>query len=134
VSGETSGLLDTSVVIDIEKAAPQLPGRSFISAITLAELTIGPYAAINFEERTARQQRLQVVESRFESLPFDAAVARAYGNLCAAAAAAGRKAHRRRAFDYMIAATARATGLPLYTRNPSDFEGLEDLITIVAVR
>jgi hypothetical protein len=63
----------------------------------------------------------------------DGAVARAYGRVYAAVAAAGRKARGRRTFDLLIAATALAADLPLYTRNADDFEGLDDLIEIVAV-
>ena len=60
-------------------------------------------------------------------------MARAYGRIDAATAAVGRQAHGRRSMDLLIAATAVASGLPLYTRTPEDFSGLSDLLDIVAV-
>jgi predicted nucleic acid-binding protein len=35
--------------------------------------------------------------------------------------------------DLLIAAIAHANGLELYTRNPDDFVGLEELIHVIAV-
>jgi predicted nucleic acid-binding protein len=35
--------------------------------------------------------------------------------------------------DLLIAATAAANGLPLYTRNPADFVALEKIVPIVAI-
>ena len=99
----------------------------------LAELAAGTHAAANATERAARQDRLQRIEATFEGLAFDAAAARAYGRLFAAVAAVGRKARGKRAFDLLIAATAVAEGLPLFTRNPSDFAGLEEIVEIVAI-
>lgn len=105
-----------------------------MAAITLAELAAGPHATADPGERARRQDRLQRAEATFDALPFDTEAARAYGRIHAAVAAAGRKARgAARAVDLMIAATARATGLPLYTRNPDDFRVLEDLVEIVAV-
>jgi predicted nucleic acid-binding protein len=128
------GLIDTSVVIDLEQVDPgDLPSEVAISAVTLAELAAGPQATADPGERARRQDRLQRTEATFESLPVDGAAARAYGRVYAAVAAAGRKAHGRRAFDLLIAATALAAELPLYTRNPDDFRELEDLIEVVAV-
>jgi predicted nucleic acid-binding protein len=128
------GLIDTSVVIDLPEIEPgQLPIEVAISAITLAELAAGPHATTDAAERAKRQDRLQRAEATFEPLPVDASVARAYGRVYAAAAASGRKARGRRAVDLLIAATAVASGLPLYTRNPDDFAGLSGLLTIVAV-
>ena len=46
--------------------------------------------------------------------------------------AAGRQP-RRRIADLMIASIAVANQLALYTTNPGDFVGLDDLGTIVAV-
>jgi predicted nucleic acid-binding protein len=104
-----------------------------ISAITLAELAAGPHATSDSAERAKRQDRLQRVESTFEPLPVDASVARAYGRIYAAIVASGRKARGRRAADLLIAATALAAGLPLYTRNPDDFIGLSDVLEIVSI-
>ena len=128
------GLIDTSVVIDLESIDPdRLPRDLAVSAITLAELAAGPHAARDLVERARRQDRLQRTEATFDPLPVDAAAARAYGRVYAAVAASGRKARGRRATDLLIAATALAAGLPLYTRNPSDFAGLADLLEIVEV-
>jgi len=128
------GLVDTSVVIDLGRADPaSLPVEIAISAVTLAELAAGPHATSDSEERARRQDRLQRTEATFEALPVDGAVARAYGRVYAAVAAAGRKARGRRAFDLLIAATALAAGLPLYTRNPGDFQELDSLLEIVQV-
>ncbi|MGH2972402.1 MAG: type II toxin-antitoxin system VapC family toxin [Gaiellaceae bacterium] len=128
------GLVDTSVIIEFEQVHPGgLPSEIAVSAVTLAELAAGPHATDDADERARRQDRLQRTEATFESLPVDGAVARAYGRVYAAVAAAGRKARGRRAFDLLIAATALASELPLYTRNPHDFAELEDLIEVIAV-
>lgn len=126
------GLLDTSVVVDLE-AIPvtSLPQEVAISAVTLAELAAGPHATKEQDERSRRQDRLQRVEAAFDPLPFGADAARAYGRVFSAVANAGRKPRGARAVDLLIAATACAEGLPLYTRNPSDFVGLESLIDVV---
>lgn len=128
------GLIDTSIVIDLGRIDPaDLPSEIAISAVTLAELAAGPHATADPEERARRQDRLQRTEATFESLPIDGAVARAYGRVYAAVAAVGRKVHGRRAFDLLIAATALAGELPLYTSNPGDFHELDVLLEIVAV-
>jgi len=128
------GLLDTSVVIDLERvAADELPGEIAIAAVTLAELAAGPHATNDRSERARRQDRLQRAEAVFEPIAFDAAAARAYGRVYAEVVSAGRKARGRRAIDLFIAATALAVDLPLYTRNPADFSGLEELVDVVAV-
>lgn len=104
-----------------------------VSAITLEELAAGPHATADRAERARRQDRLQRVEATFEPIPFDAAAARAYGRVYAAIVSAGRKARGRRAVDLLIAATAVGAELPLYTRNPADFAGLQTLLEVVAV-
>ena len=128
------GLLDTSVVIDWDDptVAASLPDEVAVCAITLAELAAGPHLASSSFEGARRQARLQQVEATFEPLPFDATAARSYGQIVAAVAEAGRS-HRRRFADLLIAATAHANGLPIYTRNPDDFAGLGDLVHVIGI-
>jgi predicted nucleic acid-binding protein len=134
VANFSQGLLDTSVLIDLESIDPELlPIRASVSAISMAELSAGPHAASDTEERARRQLRLQLLESSLFPIPFDADCARAYGLVFAAVAAAGRKPRGARAVDLMIAATAVSLGLPLFTRNAVDFVGLEGLTPIVSV-
>lgn len=121
------GVLDTNTVILLERLDPaDLPAEPVITAITLAELSVGPLVAVDDHERAARQARLQEVESAFEPLAFDAATARAFGGIAAALRNAGRKPAAR-AFDALIAATAVAHRLPLYTCNPRDYTGMVGL-------
>lgn len=128
------GIVDTSVVIDLERIEPaELPAEIAISAVSLAELAAGPHATRNGSERARRQDRLQRTEAAFDPIPFDAAAARAFGRIYEAVAAAGRKPRGRRATNLLIAATALAAGLPLYTRNPDDFAGLADLVEVKPV-
>lgn len=128
------GLLDTSVVIDwydpVVRAA--LPDELAISAVSAAELAAGPLLAANPVEAAKRQSRLQEIEAWFEPIPFDAAAARSYGLVAAAALGKGRHP-RARFVDLLIAATAHAHRLDLYTRNAADFDGLGQLIRVVAV-
>ena len=128
------GLLDTSVVIALpDTDRDQLPVEMALSAITLAELVTGPHASDDVEERARRQDRLQRADRTFDAVPFDADAAQAYGRIYAAVAARGRKARGRRAMDLLIAATALAQDIPLFTCTPADFEGLDSLIEIVSV-
>lgn len=128
------GLLDTSAVIDLDRlAADDLPLELAISAITIAELAAGPHATADPRERAGRIERLQAAEATFDQLPFDASAARAYGRIYAVVLAAGRKARGRRALDLLIAATALANELPLYTCNPDDFAGLTELVELIAI-
>jgi predicted nucleic acid-binding protein len=126
-------LLDTSVVIDLERIpANSLPVQVAVSAVTMAELAAGPAAATGESERARRQDRLQRAEATFDPLPIDTEAARAYGRIYAAVRAHGRNPRRRFA-DLLIAAVALANSLPLVTRNPADFAGLEDLIEIIEI-
>ena len=130
----STGLLDTSVVIDWDDPAVQraLPEEIAVSAITLAELAAGPHLASTIAERSKRQVRLQQIEATFDPIPFDADAARSFGQVVAAVAETGRT-HRSRVADLLIAAVAHANGLVLYTRNPDDFIGLDELIQVVTI-
>ncbi len=133
-SRHARGVIDTSVVIDLEQIEPsRLPLELAVSSLTMAELAAGPHATNDADERARRQDRLQRAEAVFDPLPFDAEAARAYGRVFAAISATGRKARGARAVDLLIAATACGAGLPLYTRNVEDFRGLEGLIEVVSI-
>ena len=127
------GILDTSTVILLEKLvdAKALPTEPLITAVTLAELSVGPLVAKGESERVARQTQLQQAEADFKPLPFDADAARAFGRVAASLRRAGRKTTAR-TYDAMIAATAVANDLPVYTCNPTDFNGIDGL-EVVAV-
>ena len=107
-------------------------GFQAISAVTLAELAAGPHATSDPAERARRQDRLQGARTTWEPLPIDAEAARAYGRVFAATRAAGRSS-RARVADLLIAATAVANGLDLYTRNTDDFIGLEEVVRVVTI-
>lgn len=129
------GLIDTSVVIDLHRIdARDLPAEIAVSAISMAELAAGPHATDDVDERARRQDRLQRAVTAFEAVAFDDDAARAYGRVYAAVVSGGRKARGRRALDLLIAATALAARLPLYTRNPSDFAELDRLLEVEVVR
>ena len=118
-------MLDTSTVIllgRIEDPA-DLPDEAVISAITLAELSVGPHVAHSDEERAARQAHLQQAESDFDVLVFDGESARAFGAVAASLRVSDRKPTAR-AYDALIAASAIAYDLPLYSCNPSDFDAI----------
>jgi predicted nucleic acid-binding protein len=129
----TRGLLDTSAVIDHDLIDPALlPDESAIAAMTLAELAAGPHATEDKEERARRQDRLQWATATWDPLPFDAEAARMYGRIFSAARSAGQTSRSRLA-DLLIASTAAANSLAVYTRNPSDFEALKTIVKVVLV-
>jgi predicted nucleic acid-binding protein len=135
-------MLDTNILILRRWIEPaELPDEMAISAVTLAELSAGPHQVRpnheqdSYDERAERARRLEILqraESEFDPVPFDAEAARIFGRVTAAVIAVGRKA-RARAVDLMIASTAIAEGLPLFTTNPGDFAGLDTLMRIVPV-
>ncbi len=129
----TRGVLDTSTVILLQRLtdATVLPAEPLITAVTLAELSVGPLVTDDDGERAARQAHLQQAESDFDPLAFDAGAARAFGRVAASLRRAGRKTSAH-AYDAMIAAIALANDLPLYTCNPADFTGIDGL-EVVAV-
>jgi tRNA(fMet)-specific endonuclease VapC len=131
VPSVTRGVLDTSTVILLQRLTDPsaLPAEPLVTAVTLAELAVGPLVAKGDRERAARQAHLQQAEADFVPLPFDASAARAFGGVAASLRRAGRKTAAR-AYDAMIAATAIANDLPIYTCNPDDFSGIDGLEVI----
>lgn len=126
---DPEGLLDTSALLTLRRLPDPsvLPDVALISAITLAELSVGPLVATDEAERARRLAHVQQAEADFDPIPFDAAAARAFGIVASAYRRSGRKPVAR-AFDALIAATAIANGLPLYTANPADFAGIDGLV------
>jgi hypothetical protein len=133
-----AGLLDTNILIRRRCIdADSLPEKMAISAVTLAELSAGVQLVEGDDpparaERARRTDVLQRVESEFDPIPFDTEAARAFGRIASAVRASGRTP-RRRVADLMIASVAAAAGLPLYTTNPDDFAGLDDIVLVVPV-
>jgi predicted nucleic acid-binding protein len=123
--------LDTNTLIMLSRMTEtgSLPQEPLITAVTLAELSVGPLVASTDEERAARQAHLQQAEADFDPLPFDAQAARAFGRVAASLRRARRKVNAR-AYDAMIAAIALANSLPVYTCNPNDFAGIEGVDVI----
>lgn len=128
-----AAVVDTSIIAAIRLYEPsELPDTMLITSVTLGELSYGPHATDDPGKRAGRVAVLQHVEATFDPLPYDQGSARLYGQICAAVRAAGCQP-RTRASDLMIAATAASNGLPLYTANPDDFKGAEELVEVVAV-
>jgi len=102
----TRGVLDTSTLILLGRItnAETLPDEAYITAVTLAELSVGPLAAKTDQERAARQAHLQAAEADFDPLPFDTAAARAFGQV--------------------------ANNMAVHPCNPADFDGIDSLEVI----
>ncbi len=127
------GLLDTCVVIDLPSIDSRLlPVEAAVSSIVLAELAQAVAMTRDPAEMMARAQRLADVEAEFAAIPFDREAARRFGTLVALTVKANRNPRPRR-MDLLIAATASAHGLPLFTRNADDFKGLEQGVEIISV-
>ena len=127
------GLADTNILVLLEQLAPErLPAELLISSVTLAEMAAGVHSARDVAERARRVARLQRIEAAFNPLPFDTEAARQYGVISGAVIASGRKP-RGRVADLMIASVAAANSLPLFTANPDDFKGLENVLSLVPV-
>jgi predicted nucleic acid-binding protein len=132
--GAEVGILDTSVIVALDSIDPNLlPNQFAVSTVSLAELAAGPHATADPMERAIRQDRLQRVETTFDVIPFDGRAARAFGFVYTAVLAVGRQPRGRRTIDLLIASSAVAEGLPLYTRNPDDLSGLENLLDMHVV-
>jgi tRNA(fMet)-specific endonuclease VapC len=128
LAGQRVGLLDTNTVILLPRITDpeHLPDEPAISTITLAELSVGPLVARTDQERAARLAHVQQAEADFEPIGFDVAAARTFGRVASDLRQAGRKPSAR-AYDALIAAVAIANGIPLYTVNPDDFTGIDEL-------
>ena len=132
MTAEERVLLDTSVLIDLERLdlSTAADAHPVVSAVTVAELAFG-LDVDDLLERQARTDRFYAVLREMPVLPFDLAAARLYGTLAALVRRSGRNPRPRRT-DLQIAATAGAHGMPLITRNPADFAGLDRVVHVIA--
>lgn len=125
-------MVDTNCLVLLDRLDPSvLPDRLVTSSVSLAELAAGPGLAGDPGESALRQIRLQQVLRTVEVLPFDEDAAMAFASVSASRRRLGQKVAAR-SLDPLIAATAMSRGLPLYTVNPRDFEGIGGL-TVVPV-
>jgi predicted nucleic acid-binding protein len=134
VTVHDAAVVDTNIIAALRLYDPaELPDTILITAVTLGELSFGPHATDDPAKRAGRVAVLQHVEATFDPLPYDQGAARLFGQICAVVRAFGREP-RKRASDLMIAATAASSQLPLYTANPDDFRGSEDLVEVIGVK
>ena len=133
VSKAARALLDTSVLIDLERLdlGEYSTVSSVVSAVSISELAYG-FDTTDPVQRLVRSERYHAILHHFEIIPFDTAAAKLYGTLAALVRQAGRNPRPRR-LDLQIAATASAYSLPLLTTNSADFTGLERLVKVVAL-
>jgi predicted nucleic acid-binding protein len=110
-----SGILDTSVFVarEQDRALGGLPEQGRVSVVTVAELRIGVLVAANPSVRAQRMRTLTAIEG-LDALPVDDAVAREFAEIVA-------EARRPKVLDSLIAATARALDVPVYTQD-ADFD------------
>ncbi len=128
-------ILDTSVIIGFEKAAPTFNttlntetfggyGEVFISAVTVSELLVGVHRADTDARRVRRAAFVEAVLARVGALSFTLEVARIHAEVFASLAKKGQLIG---AHDLIIAATALYHGFPVLTGNVSEFGRVEGL-------
>ncbi len=126
-------LLDSHVISELIEPAPDpsvlayvravAPETAFTAAICEAEMCYGQARLPAGQRRADLASRIGTLfASGFpnQALPFDSLCASHYGAIRAAREAAGRPITVE---DAMIAATARAHGATVATRNVDDFQG-----------
>lgn len=119
-----AGLLDTSVFIASETGrvlrTDDLPAKSSVCVVTVADLQAGVLAARDTGIRVRRLATLEAV-SGLEPRPVDAAAARHWARLRVRLAEEGLRVNVN---DLWIAAFAAANDLPVVSQD-ADFDALE---------
>jgi predicted nucleic acid-binding protein len=120
------------VVIDLDRLDPdRLPEELAVSALTLAELAAGPHAAADTAERARRQDRCSA--RRFSSIHCRSTPSRLVHMDSSMSRPPDAGSPDPRTVDLLIAATALACRLPLYTRRTDDFRFLRGLVDVIEV-
>lgn len=117
MTGTTSGLLDTSVLIARESERPlgELPDRVAMSVITIGELQLGVPSAADATTRARRADALALARTA-DPIPISEAIMVSWARLVTDCRAAG--IHRVvKLADALIAATAVEHGLPVVTQD-----------------
>ena len=124
-------LIDTSVLVEVERAGSAPPGLdrlggepAFLAAITASELLHGVHRADGAARRARRQAFVEALLDLLPVLPFDLTAARVHAGLWADLRGRGEMIG---GHDMLIAATALARGLTLLTRNLREFERVDGL-------
>lgn len=126
-------LIDTNVISELIRATPapsvlnwfsaQDPSTLYLSAVTEAELRTGIAILPAGQRREGLRAALDAtIAEDFEGriMPFGTDAAKTYAEIAAGRRSAGRPIADA---DCQIASIARATGMPVVTRNTRDFEG-----------
>lgn len=124
-------VVDTNVWSEMAKLRPDdrvrqweaaNAGGLWMSAIVLAEFRAGASLMPEGRNRTALNELIEAIAAGYTDrfLAFDERCSRLYGEVLASARVAGKPIQ---AADAMIAATARAHGMSLATRDTNDFAG-----------
>lgn len=124
-------ILDTSLVIDPPADLESFAAAAAVSTITLAGLAFGLHSSDPVENARRESVYRDVLDS-YRPIPYSSGAARLYGALCASVRHEGRNPRPRR-LDLLIASVAAELGVPLLTRNPRDFAGIQHAVQVVAV-
>ena len=124
-------ILDTNIVSELMKPAPDVAVRSWLAdlgetpltttAITVAEIQYGLSRLPEGRRKADLQARFEAFAGALGVLPLDEPAARETGRLRAMREAAGLSSHPS---DMMIAGIAAVAGAALATRNIKDFGAL----------
>jgi tRNA(fMet)-specific endonuclease VapC len=122
-------LIDTSILVDLERAEATLSGPLegedvFLSAMTASELLHGVERASSVTRRARRETFVERVLDLVPVLPFDLDVARVHARIWADLSRRGAMIG---AHDLIIAATAIRHDLDVLTRNQSEFSRVDGL-------
>ena len=118
-----SVVVDTSVLIGLERRGLKLDYLSLdepitLSAISVSEMLVGAYRSDTQRRRDMKAAFLELILERVDVLPFDAAAARVHAEITAWLISRGQRIG---AHDALIAATAMARGYAVLTDNLRDF-------------
>ncbi len=120
-------LVDTNVLSEATKPAPQTcvvewlhehRDESVVSSVVIAELELGVLLLPPGQRRARLERWFHVLQAEMPILPFETKAASEWARMMAGLKSKGLSMSIK---DSLIAATARANGLTVVTRNTADF-------------